>query len=145
MVLSATEPSRIRYSLVGVKPKRNYEVRISYLGSPPAAYTVTVDFGVVKQVHPSTQRTLLDTEIMHFSSIDSTEVWVDVVASPHGRALQPELWESVTFNIIVEELVAFVPRSVLRVVAIGAVGAMIIFFYVTPRLVRALSDEAKED
>lgn len=142
-----------------------FEVRISYLGSPAASYTISLLRRSLSSPRggvstPTTRRVLLDTERLVFSADDvksipldgvvsdtdeesgSDEIVVRVVTRPWGRrrdgnVVQPGE-ERLYFNIVVESMVYGVPQKMFPVLLCGVVAVLLSLFVIAPALLKVL-------
>jgi hypothetical protein len=146
----------------------SYEVRISYLGSPAASYTIALlrrPRGRAQDETfstPTTRRVLLDTERVVFSlddvralpldgaiereAIDTAsqdeDIIVRVVTKPFGRRRDGNAvlpGEGVVYyNIVVEPMVFGVPQKMFPVLLCAAVLVLLSLFVIAPAVLQVL-------
>jgi hypothetical protein len=146
----------------------SYEVRISYLGSPAASYTIALlrrPRGRVQEEPfstPTTRRVLLDTERVVFSLDDvralpldgaiereamdtaphDEDIIVRVVTKPFGRRRDGNVvlpGEGVVYyNIVVEPMVFGVPQKMFPVLLCAAVLVLLSLFVIAPAVLQVL-------
>ena len=126
---SIASGNELFYKFPALDPVSGYELKLSYLGSPPAQYELTL----VKKPS-SSRRKLQDTEKIMFTTnaaslpiqlADENDATVGVVVklTSVGVPQDAEAWNTRHFNIKLEKLhFGVVPQAVLPLVAVIVVG-----------------------